>query len=136
MRGSRGMLRLTRWFQRPATRRAVVLLAVAIGGIALIGTAFAAGFSIRPQPWEIGMQPAATPVKARLIEFHDELLVIITLITLFVMGLLLYVIVRFNSRRHPQPSHTTPIEVMWTVIPVLILVIIAVPSFKLMYYMD
>ena len=133
------MLRLTRWFQRPATRRAVVLLAVAIGGIALIGTAFAAGFSIRPQPWEIGMQPAATPVKARLIEFHDELLVIITLITLFVMGLLLYVIVRFNSRRHPQPSHTThntPIEVMWTVIPVLILVVIAVPSFKLMYYMD
>jgi cytochrome c oxidase subunit 2 len=85
------------------------------------------------------MQPAATPIKARLIEFHFELDVIIFLIAGLVLALLLYVILRFNSRVHPVPSHTThntPIEVMWTVVPVLILVIIAVPSFKLMYYMD
>jgi cytochrome c oxidase subunit 2 len=137
------MVRLTRRFRRPATRAALALflalVVIALGSIALLGTAAAAGFTIAPRPWELGMQPAATPVKARLIEFHDELLVIISLITVFVMALLLYVIVRFDSRRHPQPTHTThytPIEVMWTVIPVLILVIIAVPSFKLMYYMD
>jgi cytochrome c oxidase subunit II len=71
--------------------------------------------------------------------FHDELLVIIFLIALFVLGLLLYVIVRFHHQRHPEPtrtSHNTVIEMLWTVIPVLILVIIAIPSFKLMYYMD
>jgi cytochrome c oxidase subunit 2 len=85
------------------------------------------------------MQPAATPVKTHLLQFDTELVVIIFLITALVLALLLYVIVRFNGRRHPVPSHTshnTPIEVLWTVVPVLILVIIAVPSFKLMYYMD
>ena len=71
--------------------------------------------------------------------FHDELLVIITLITLFVLGLLLYVMLRFHHTRNPVPtrtSHNTVIEILWTVVPVLILVIIAIPSFKLMYYMD
>jgi cytochrome c oxidase subunit 2 len=123
-------------------RRAVPLLVLAatLMGGAFAGTARAASdFSIRPRPWEFTMQPAATPVKAHLLQFDTELVVIIFLITALVLGLLLYVIVRFNSRRHPQPSHTshnTPIEVLWTVVPVLILVIIAVPSFKLMYYMD
>jgi cytochrome c oxidase subunit 2 len=85
------------------------------------------------------MQPPATPVKDRLEAFHDELLIIITLITIFVLGLLLYVIVRFHHQRNPVPtrtSHHTVIEMLWTVVPVLILVIIAIPSFKLMYYMD
>src|SRR6202011_3867026 len=61
------------------------------------------------------------------------------LITLFVLGLLLYVIVRFRQERNPMPtrtSHNTVIEILWTVVPVLILVVIAIPSFKLMYYMD
>src|SRR5579884_3485083 len=134
------MVRLTRW-ARPMRRRAAPLLVLAATLMgALAGTARAAsGFSIGPEPWEMALQGAATPVKARVIEFHHELLAIIFLITALVLGLLLYVIVRFSSRRHPQPSHTshnTPIEVLWTVVPVLILVIIAVPSFKLMYYMD
>ena len=93
----------------------------------------------QPLPWQMGMQPAASPVREHIDALHNELLVIITLITIFVMGLLLYVIVKFDAKKHPVPSKTTHapvIEVLWTVLPVLILVIIAVPSFKLMYYMD
>src|SRR6266704_4486227 len=128
------------WFTRLLTKRATarvcaVLALAAIGITAISAVAWAEG----PQPWQLGMQPPATPVKDRLSAFHDELLVIITLITIFVLGLLLYVIVRFHHERHPVPtrtSHNTVIEMLWTVVPVLILVIIAIPSFKLMYYMD
>src|SRR5437764_13758932 len=112
-----------------------MLALVSIGSTAFAAFAWAEG----PWPWEIGMQPPATPVKDRLTAFHDELLVIIFLISLFVLGLLLYVIVRFRHDRNPVPtrtSHNTVIEILWTVVPVLILVIIAIPSFKLMYYMD
>src|SRR6202162_4584990 len=87
----------------------------------------------------MGMQPPATPVQGRIAVFHDWLLVITFLITVFVLGLLLYVIVRFHHTRNPVPtrtSHTAVIEILWTVVPVLILVGIAIPSFKLMYYMD
>ena len=121
--------------KRATTRVCAVLALAAIGVAAISAIACAAG----PQPWQIGMQPPATPVKDRLSAFHDELLVIITLITIFVLGLLLYVIVRFHHQRNPVPtrtSHHTVIEMLWTVVPVLILVMIAIPSFKLMYYMD
>jgi cytochrome c oxidase subunit 2 len=130
------MGRLTRLLSKETTARICAVLALAaIGVVAIAATAWAAG----PRPWEIGMQPPATPVKDRLSAFHDELLVITTLITIFVLGLLLYVIVRFHHLRHPvatRTSHNTVIEMLWTVVPVLILVIIAIPSFKLMYYMD
>jgi cytochrome c oxidase subunit II len=112
--------------------------ALAVAGICwtvVAGLAKAA----EPRPWQLGFQPAATPVEARVEAFNNELTVIIGLITAFVLGLLLYTIVRFNHRRHPVPtrtSHNTVIEMLWTVVPVLILVIIAIPSFKLMYYMD
>jgi len=92
-----------------------------------------------PEPWQLGMQAAASPVRQHIDALHNELLVIITIITIFVMGLLLYVIVKFNAKNHPVPSKVTHhplLEVIWTVVPVLILVFIAVPSFKLMYYMD
>jgi cytochrome c oxidase subunit II len=98
-----------------------------------------AAWADQPHPWQLGFQDAATPVTERIHEFHNELLVIIFAISLFVMGLLAYVILRFNHRAHPVPtrtSHNTVIEVLWTVVPVLILVTIAIPSFKLMYYMD
>jgi len=98
-----------------------------------------AGRVSEPHNWQLGFQEAATPVKDRIGDFHNELLVIITLITVFVLGLLGYVILRFNSRANPVPTrttHNTLIEVIWTVVPVLLLVIIAIPSFKLMYYMD
>jgi cytochrome c oxidase subunit II len=108
---------------------------IAFGVPVFAGVARAA----EPRPWEIGMQPAATPVSDRLDAFHNELLVIIFLIALFVLGLLLYVMVRFSAKRNPVPtrtSHNTVIELLWTIVPVLILVVIAIPSFKLMYYMD
>ena len=94
---------------------------------------------VQPHDWQLGFQEAATPVKDRIEGLHDILLVIITCISLFVMGLLVYVMVRFNARANPVPSrtsHNTWIEICWTIIPVLILIGIAIPSFKLMYYMD
>jgi len=96
-------------------------------------------FATEPHPWEMGMQPPGSPVKHRIHDLHNLLLVIITLISLFVLGLLCYVIWRFNEKRNPVPSrttHNTVVEVLWTVIPVVVLVIIAIPSFGLLYYMD
>lgn len=87
--------------------------------------------------WQAGLQAPVSPVMERLTQFHLELVVIITAICLFVAGLLIYVMVRFNSRANPVPAktqHNTPLEVMWTLLPVLILVVIAIPSFKLLYY--
>jgi cytochrome c oxidase subunit II len=98
-----------------------------------------AALAEEPVDWQLGMQEAATPVREAIDSLHDELLVITTLITLFVLGLLLYVVVRFNAKRHPTPSqttHNTLLELLWTTVPILILVVIAIPSFKLLYYVD
>lgn len=87
-------------------------------------------------PWQIGFQPAATPIMEQIRSFHAYVTIIITLIALFVLGLLIYVMVRFNERSNPEPSrvtHNTGLEVAWTVIPVLILVAIAIPSFRLLF---
>ena len=130
------MARLTGLLTKKRAARVLIVLALAV---AATGVLAAVAWAAQPRPWEMGMQPPATPVKDRLNAFHDELLVIIFLISAFVMALLLYVIVRFNHKRNPEPSltsHNTVIELLWTVIPVLILVLIAIPSFKLMYYMD
>lgn len=92
-----------------------------------------------PQPKQLGLQPAASPVMERLHDFHNILLWTIISIAVFVTLLLLYVIVRFNKRANPVPStttHHTWLEVAWTGIPVLILLFIAVPSFRVLYYMD
>lgn len=101
---------------------------------------FAGGASAQyPQPWQLGMQAPASEVKDRIHSLHNLLLVIITAITLFVMALLLYVIVRFRASANPTPTrttHNTMIEILWTVIPVVILVVIAIPSFKLLYFED
>ena len=89
--------------------------------------------------WQMGFQPAASPVMEQITSFHQILLVLITAITLFVLGLLLYIMVRFNARANPVPStttHNTTLEVVWTVIPIVILVIMAVPSFRLLYQAD
>jgi cytochrome c oxidase subunit 2 len=109
--------------------------AACASGLALVWAQCA--MAEQPEPWQMGMQPAATPVREHMDTFHNELLVIITLITIFVMGLLAYVMWRFNARRHPIPSkttHNTVLEVLWTTVPILILVGIAVPSFKLLFY--
>lgn len=89
-----------------------------------------------PQPWEMGMQSPVTPIAHMITNFHDMLLVIITAIVALVVILLLTVIVRFNARANPVPNkftHNTVLEVLWTAIPIIILVIIAIPSFKLVY---
>jgi cytochrome c oxidase subunit II len=90
----------------------------------------------QPSPWEMGFQPAATPIMEFIETFHYWILVLITLIMAFVTVLLLYVMIRFNARANPRPSkitHNTLLEVVWTVIPVFILVAIAIPSFRLLY---
>ena len=106
----------------------------AAASLALCGTAYAKdGQSV---PWQVGFQPPATPIMAQIESFHTYVNIIIVLIALFVLGLLIYVMARFNERRHPQPSrttHNTALEIAWTVIPVLILVAIAIPSFRLLY---
>ncbi|HWE78942.1 MAG TPA: cytochrome c oxidase subunit II [Pseudolabrys sp.] len=112
----------------------VAFVAVFAGGAA----AFAANEPMgQPHPWQMSLQAGATPVMDDIIWFHHFLLWMIIAITLFVLALLLVVIVRFNARRNPIPSrttHNTFIEVIWTVVPVLILVAIAVPSFRLLFY--
>lgn len=103
-----------------------------VGALAWAATALAA-----PQPWEMTFQPAVTPVMERIEDFHHLLLVIITLISLFVLALLIWIMIRYNKRANPTPSkvsHNTLLEVVWTIVPVIILVIIAIPSFKLLYF--
>jgi cytochrome c oxidase subunit 2 len=93
----------------------------------------------KAEPWQMGLQEAATPVMEQVQDFHNLLLVIITAITIFVLALLLYVSWRFHEKRNPTPSgvsHNTWLEIGWTAVPVIILVIIAIPSFKLLYYQD
>ncbi len=92
-----------------------------------------------PTDWQLGLQKAASPVMEMMISFHNELLVIITAISVFVLILLLICVFRFNERANPVPakwSHNTLIEVIWTAVPVLILVLIAVPSYRLLYFQD
>jgi cytochrome c oxidase subunit 2 len=130
------MVRLTKSIIGSAAARRCIVAALALAGMAAVAAVAGAA---EPRPWQFGFQPAATPVQDRIDSFHDELLVIISLITVFVLGLLLYVMVRFHHTRNPVPTRTTHnplIEFLWTVVPVLILVLIAIPSFKLMYYMD
>lgn len=89
--------------------------------------------------WQMGFQPAASPVMEQITSFHNILLVLITAITLFVLGLLIYIMVRFNSRANPVPSnttHNTMLEIVWTVVPIIILIVMAVPSFRLLYQED
>ncbi|WP_042442687.1 cytochrome c oxidase subunit II [Azospirillum sp. B510] len=108
------------------------VLSMGVGGAGWVGAALAN----EPRPWEMGMQPSASPVKHLMTSFNDLLTVIITLIVVFVAGLLAYCAVRFNAKRNPVPSktsHHTLLEVAWTVVPVIILIVIAVPSFKLLY---
>jgi cytochrome c oxidase subunit 2 len=90
----------------------------------------------QPAPWQMGLQPAASPVAENIHWFHNGILLpIITIITLFVLALLVIVVMRYNERANPNPSkltHNTMIEVVWTAVPLLILAAIAIPSLKLL----
>jgi len=116
-----------------AMTRPILTAASAASAIMILGgPAAAAG---QPQPWEIWLQPAASPIMRMIHSFNDGIMILMAVIVCFVLALLLYVMVRFNARSNPVPSktsHNTLIEVIWTVIPILILVGIAVPSFSLL----
>jgi len=113
------------------------LVAYFVTSVTVLGAGAALAATGQPEPWQLGMQQGATPVMDDIIWFHNFLLWVITAITLFVLALLIIVMFKFNARRNPVPSrttHNTTIEVIWTVVPVLILVTIAVPSFRLLFY--
>ena len=121
-------------FRRSLAAISILALAAMAGAPVLAQDTAAQG--VYAQPWGMNLQPAASVLQRDTINFHWFILALITLITLFVMALLAFCIVRFNSRAHPVPtrtSHNTLVEVIWTVVPVLILVMIAIPSFRLLY---
>jgi cytochrome c oxidase subunit 2 len=107
-----------------------------VAGVAWAACGTASAELGQPAPWEYKLQESASPVMDNITSFHDFLFVLITVITLFVLALLVIVVVKFNAKSNPVPSrttHNTLIEVAWTLIPVLILVGIAVPSFRLLF---
>lgn len=111
----------------------------AIAGMSIAGSALAQPIVGVPHDWQMGFPPSYTPLMERLASLHDLLLVIISLICLFVLALLIYAVMRFHVARNPTPTtttHNTVLEIAWTVIPILILVVIAIPSFRLLYYGD
>ncbi len=107
----------------------------ALLGLTALSATTLAGMG-QPSPKQINFQDAVTPIAEQVHWFHDYVNAIIIAVTLFVLGLLLYTMFRFSEKRNPTPSkttHNTTIEVIWTVVPVLILVAIAIPSFRLLY---
>jgi cytochrome c oxidase subunit 2 len=113
------------------------LIAFVVTSVTFLTGSAALAASGHPEPWQLGLQTSATPVMDDIVWFHNFLLWLIVSITLFVLALLVIVMVKFNARTNPVPSritHNTTIEVLWTVIPVLILVTVAVPSFRLLFY--
>jgi cytochrome c oxidase subunit 2 len=114
--------------------RLTVMAAIAAALFASAGAALA-GLG-QPTPWEMDLQQSASPIMDDITSFHNFLLWVIAAISAFVLVLLLIIIVRFNARANPTPSrttHNTPLEVMWTIVPVIILALIAVPSFRLLF---
>lgn len=111
--------------------------AVAVALVAYTGLVSFAQAEMKP--WQLGVPEPVSPVAVRIHEFHDYLLWLISAITLFVLLLLVYVCIRFKASNNPNPSkttHNTIIEVLWTVVPVVILAVVAVPSFQTLYYGD
>ncbi len=120
---------------RSLRERMLPVLLGAMGVVVAAGPA--AARPGQPSPGQITFQDAVTPVALDIHWLHDYVNAIIFAITAFVLGLMLYVMWRFSEKRNPVPSrttHNTTIEVLWTVIPVFVLVAIAIPSFKLLYF--
>ena len=90
-----------------------------------------------PKPWQMDFRPAATPTMEKVVAFNNFVNPIIIAIALFVIGLMIYIAIRFSEKNNPKPTkttHNTFLEIIWTVIPVLILVVISIPAFKLLYF--
>ena len=97
------------------------------------------GFANTPYDWQLGFQEPASPVMRSVLELHDFVLIMMTAITIFVLLLIIYVVFRFRKSVNPTPSkrtHNAFIEILWTGIPVIILIAMAIPSFKLLYEQD
>lgn len=110
-----------------------------MGGAVALGASASVAWAQTPRNWELGMQAAHSPVKQGIASLHDLVMVILSVVTVFVAALLLYASWRFSAKRNPvasRTSHHTTLEVAWTLIPVLILVVIAIPSFRLVYFED
>ncbi len=105
------------------------------------GVLGAAGSAVAQQPtdWEVDFQTALSPSMERIVDFNLMVTIIIVIITAFVFALMAWIVIRYNKKRNPVPSkttHNTMLEVIWTVVPVIILLVIAVPSFRLLYFTD
>ena len=110
----------------------------AVGALATLILA-APAWAQTPRNWQLGFQPAQSPVQEGIEGLHSMVIWLMATITIFVACLLLFVVWRYHSGRNPRPSrvsHHTALEVAWTLLPVLILVAIAIPSFRLIYYED
>ncbi len=126
-------MRLGVWSRARGVWSAVLAAAwsLTIGGGAVLAE--------QAEPWQTGFQAAASPVMRDILAFNDLLHPIITGILVFVLALLFYTMYRFSVERNPEPSkttHNTLVEVMWTVLPIMLLIVIAIPSFKLLYFQD
>lgn len=119
--------------------RGILGLLATIAGLGIAGGVQAQPIVGVPHDWQVNFPPSYTPLMERVASLNDLLLVIITLICLFVLALLIYAVYRFHATRNPTATtttHNTVLEIAWTVIPILILVVIAIPSFRLLYYGD
>jgi len=108
-----------------------------VGLAAFSAAGVASAVAAQPKDWQLGFQEAASENMTMITDFNNFLLILMTAISVFVLGLMLYVMVRFNARANPKPSsttHNTLVEVVWTVVPIVILVVIAIPSFRLLYF--
>ena len=111
------------------------LVAGLAGALGAAGSAAAQA----PSDWEVDFQTALSPSMERIVDFNFMVTIIIVIITAFVFGLMAWIVIRYNKKRNPTPSkttHNTLLEVVWTVVPVIILLVIVVPSFRLLYYTD
>jgi cytochrome c oxidase subunit 2 len=93
----------------------------------------------QPSMWQKGFQEPVTPVMHQISEIHNMVMMVISCIGILILGLVLYAVWRFRESKNPKPakfSHNTTLEIIWTVIPILILIVISIPTFKLIYYMD
>lgn len=132
---------MTSWIRSAARNAAGFFMGIAGGAVgflalAMAGAGVAAAGTGQPSPWQINLQGAASPVMESIHSFHDFLLFIIIGVVVLVLALLIVVALKFNEKANPVPSrttHNTLIEVAWTVVPVLILVAIAIPSFRLLF---
>lgn len=131
------MWKIARWLKKTAIRRTFDMSgALLILSELVFSERASAG---QPLPWQLGFQPPASPIMEDIVSLNNYLLVVIAVTICFVLSILGFVIWRFNTKRNPTPatwSHHTLLEIGWTVIPILVLMTIAIPSFRLLYRQD